>query len=155
MKSPVNYTRYYFPNGLRWTLLILLLPLAIFLLFISWFITALICIVIVTILWSFKFVTSIDLKSKTIRDNYYRFWIPFGEHYTYDVLNNLFVTKEQKGYKAATRSRDYWVNYNEYTLYLRYDDNKQLPLFTMNEHEPFKNQVEKFSKNLGLNVETH
>ena len=109
MKSPVNYTRYYFPNGLRWTLLILLLPLAIFLIFISWFIAAFFYIVI--------------------------------------------VTKEQKGYKATTRSRDYWVNYNEYTLYLRYDDNKQLPLFTMNEHEPFKIQVEKLSKNLGLNVE--
>lgn len=155
MDTSVKFTRYYFPNGLRWTLLILLLPLALFLLFVSWFITAIICLIILVILWSFRYVISIDHQNKLIKDNYYRFWIPFGEQYPYNELNKLVVTKEQQSYKATTRSRDYWVNYNEYTLHLKYDNDKQLQLFTMNEHEPFKMQVGKFAKKLSLGIETN
>lgn len=105
-------------------------------------------------MWSFKYVTSIDPHKKIIRDHYYRFWIPIGEHYPYNELNKLIVSKEQKGYKAASRSRDYWVKYTEYTLHLKYDDSKQLSLFTFNEHEPFKVEVEKFAKKLGLVIES-
>lgn len=120
MDSSATYVRYYFPDGLRWTITILLLPLVVYLLYVNWYITSIISIVIVMMMWSFKYVTSIDPHKKIIRDHYYRFWIPIGEHYPYNELNKLIVSKEQKGYKAASRSRDYWVKYTEYTLYLKY-----------------------------------
>lgn len=154
MTSNVRYVRYYFPNGLRWTFSIMLLPLAIYLMIINWFIAAFFCVLIVFSLWTFKYVTSIDLSGKIIRDIHYRFAVPIGKTYRFSDMENLFVTREQKSYKAASRSRDYWVNYTEYSLSLKYDQNKQLTLFTFNDPDTFKEQVQKFAKKLNLRVET-
>ena len=147
----VNYARYYFPSGLRWTLLVLLLPLALYLFVISWYITGCFCLMVVFITWTSKYVMSVDQDKKLIKDVFYRMSIPFGQ--TYKELKKLLVTSEKKSYKAASRSRDYWVNYTEYSLHLKYDD-KQVTLLTMHDPDPFKVQVKKFAKDLKLSIET-
>lgn len=154
MSKPITYVRYYFPNGLRWTMSVILLPFALYLLTSTWYLSAFFCLIIVFILWSFKYVTSIDPKNKLIQDKFYRMAIPFGKTFRYLEMQNLLVTREKKSYKAATRSRDYWVNYMEYSLHLKYDNNQQLTLFTINDPNIFKSQVEKFAKKLNLRVES-
>lgn len=153
MSKNITYVRYYFPNGLRWSLTVLLLPLAIYLFVIGWLITALICLFLVFMQWSFKYVMSINTQQKRIRDEFYRLNIPSGKTYNYSHLNSLLVTAENKGYKAASRSRDYWVSYMEYALHLKYDGNKQLTLVTINDPDVFKAQTDKFAQQLNLPVE--
>lgn len=152
MSKPVKYIRYYFPNGLRWTLSVVLFPLSNYLLSIFWVGLAITCWVVAFALWSFKYVTSIDASKKEIKDVFYRMGIPFGSTYPFRELNSLVVTRENKKYKAATRSRDYWVNYIEYSLHLKYDSDKELMLFTINDPDTFKKQVERFAEELRLSV---
>jgi len=131
---------------------VLLVPLAIYLLLSGWFITSLLCLIISASLWTFKYVTTVDYEQAQIFDRFYRFGIPFGTSYPFTQLNTLLVTKENKKYKAASRSRDYWVQYIEYTLTLVYNHEQQLTLFTMNDYDLFKEQTEKFAKRLNLTL---
>ncbi len=151
--STVTYVRYYFPNVLRWVLSILLFLLAIYLVIIGWYVTSAVCILFFAVLLTFKYVITVDQEKKMISDRFHRLGMSNGTHNHFTILNTLLVTKEKKSYKAATRSRDYWVNYVEYTLSLNYDDNKTFTLLTLNDHEDFKSQVEKFRKELNLKVE--
>ena len=153
MTGQVTYTRYYFPNGLRWTLAVLLMPLSAYLIIIGWHITAAFCIVIVFALWTFKYVTTIDPKRRIIKDQFFRMAIPFGKTLHYNRLHGLTVTRETKQYKAATRSRDYWVTYKEYSLHLKYDEGNSLLLFTINDPDVFDGHVKRFSQELDLRVD--
>lgn len=153
MSNTVKYTRYYFPSVLRWIASIILLLLAGYLAIIGWFIAFPICLLCILILWTFKYVVFIDQKKKHISEEFHRMAIPFGETRIYNKLNKLVVTREKKSYKAASRSRDYWVNYVEYSLHINYD-NKQLLLFTMNDHDAFEAMVKKFAEQLSLRVDS-
>ena len=74
----VRYTRYYFPNGLRWAMLVLLLPSILYFLIVGWYIVASTSFITLGFLWTTKYETYIDLKKKVIKDSFYRFMIPTG-----------------------------------------------------------------------------
>jgi len=152
MQSNVTYTRYYFSKEFRLTFVILFVPLVVYLIFIAWFMTAIFCILLVLTMWTFKNVLHIDLSRKKIKEQFYRFGVPSGDVHSFEKLNYLLVTSERKKYKAASRSRDYWVNYTEFSLQLNYDQNKRLVLLIMNDPDEFKTQVKKFAKSLQLRV---
>ncbi|MCR9249358.1 MAG: hypothetical protein NXI20_03010 [bacterium] len=153
MNKKVIYQRYYFPNGLRWTLLVLLVPMATYFIFLSWYVASFICLMLVLTLWTTKYITSIDTINKIINDKFLIVGIPTGKTLQFHRLECLQVSRENKKYKAASRSREYWVNYTEFTLSLKYDESKLLTLFTMNDSDQFKYQVEKFAKELSLDVQ--
>lgn len=119
----------------------------------SWYIMATLGLIFVFSLWTTKYVTSIDPDKGLINDTFFLAGIPFGKTYKFNKLTSLNVTRENRSYKAASRSRDYWVKYTEFSLNLSYDDDKLLTLFTINDPDQFKTQVDKFSKELNLKVQ--
>lgn len=89
---------------------------------------------------------------KRITDEFFLFSIPITKAYDYHTLNHLVVTKENKSYKAVSRSRDYMVHCAQYTLHLKYDDYKLITLLTINDPDSFMRLLEKFAQDLHLSV---
>jgi|GEM_PF-3298727 len=95
----VKYQSYYFPGGLRWSLLSIFVIWSVYLAF--WtkaYIWVLLFAVISIILFSTKYVTEINLEKKEIIDMFSFIGLGFPELYKFQNLNHISIDKKRHTY---------------------------------------------------------
>lgn len=150
----IRFEDYYFSDGLRWTILILLTPLTIYLLFwikAYWFV--LIIISVIVFFFSTKYVTEFDTKNKVIKDLFYVFFIKSGKLLKYRTLLCIKIDKERRTFKDNSRSRDRTFDYFIYTGTLLYDNNSSLELTRKNEFKWFGSEMKRLAEELQIPIE--
>lgn len=150
----VKFEDHYFSDGLRWTMLIILGALDIYLLFwVQAYIAVAIIAGIILFFFTTKYVTVIDTKNKVIKDLFFLIFIRTGKYIRYRSLHSIRIDKERMTYKDNSRSRDRNFSYFIYTGTLLYDDNKKLELSSKSDYGWFGEEMKRLANELQIPLE--
>ena len=150
----VRFEDYYFSDGIRWTVLLTIGPLAIYLLFwVGAYVMAGILVLGIVFAFSTKYITIIDTESRIIKDLFLVLFIPTCKHIRYRSLHSIRIEKERFTYNANQRARDRTADYFFYTGTLLYDDNKTLELSSKSEFKWFGAEMKRLSEELQIPLE--
>ncbi|WP_462249221.1 hypothetical protein [Ekhidna sp.] len=150
----VRFEDHYFSDGMRWTVLIILGALDIYLLF--WFQAFIfVGIIALVILYFFttKYVTIIDTQNKIIKDLFFVFLIKSGKYLRFRTLHSIRIDKQRYTYNANQRARDRTADYFIYTGTLLYDNNKKLELSTKTDYSWFSSEMKRLAEELQIPLE--
>jgi hypothetical protein len=144
----------YFPRALSWSLLGILGPTSIYLLFFDgnvWM-GLFLCALIITSYFNY-YLTVMDKERKPVQDDFF-FWgfRASSQSHSFCEFTHMSLEKERKTCNAKQRSRDRLADFYEYVAYLHDDKNAKLELVRKSDWRVFKKIVEKLAANLALDV---
>lgn len=150
----VRFEDYYFSDGTRYTFLIILGALIIYLTFwMQAFVFSIMLLLIVIGLFTAKYVTLVDTSNRIIRDLFYVFFIRSGRTIRYRQLHSIRIDKQRHTYNANQRSRDRIADFFFYTGTLNYDDDKILELSTKSDYKWFGQEMKRLAEELQIPLE--
>ena len=150
----VRFEDYYFSDGIRWTVLLTIGPLAIYLLFwVGAYVMAGILVLGIVFAFSTKYITIIDTEKRVIKDLFIVLFIQSGKHIRYRSLHSIRIEKQRIRYNANQRARDRVADFFTYTGTLLYDDYKSLELSSKSEYSWFGSEMKRLSEELQIPLE--
>jgi hypothetical protein len=145
----------YFPIGLKYSTP-LLFGLAIYLLFESHPIWAVICILLGVIIITTQYVTEIDLKNKRFRDYLLFLFIPFSEESRkFDRIEKIIITKGNYVQTINTLVQSRQRDWSDYTATLIFNHTRTLELLTKNDKHELLLKIKEFAQIFNTVVEDH
>ena len=144
---------YYFPKGLRYTTVLLILG-ACYLIYIDhavWgVLIALLCVFVLTA----QYITIIDVDNKYFVDAFQFYGINMGaERKKFTVLNKIVITKGKYSQNINTRSMSRQLVWTDFTGTLIYDDIGTLDLLTREDKKELVDALRVYASALHVEIE--
>lgn len=150
MKNSLNI--YYFPQAVRYVSGIAFI-FAFYIASHAYLFMAVLLIFIGLFILTAKYVTSFDKKNKSIQDYFSVLGLKANsEKIHYNVLNQIIITKENKGYTANSRSRTRQVKWSQYDAHLIYDDQNSFKLLSNNSKKELMAEIKALVQFLDLTI---
>lgn len=144
---------FYFPAGLRYTTPLFLI-VAIYLLYLSYWIIALTIAVVSIFILTAQYITVIEISRNRFTDAFAFFGVRIvTERKPFSRLHKIIITKESYAQTVNTRAQSRVMRWSDYTATLIYDESKKLDLVTRDDKHDVVEFARLYSQSLKVPIE--